>query len=360
MNPVNSFNEWDPLQEVIVGTARHAADVAYEPSLRPYFPAGHTDSSSSHPVHPALIEAAERQLDAFAETLARRGITVQRPDPIDHTQPYSLPDWQCASGHAAACPRDVLLVVGNEIIEAPMTQRSRYFEYRAYRPLLSRYAQQGARHVIAPKPSMADSLYADCYTSPEKPYVYADTPLLTETEPAFDAACFTRCGRDIFWQPDLVSNQLGADWLAHHLGADFRIHRIEFLEPLPVHIDTTLVPVRPGIVLTNPHRPCTNGKLQLFRDNDWQIVEAPISVRSGQHARDVSNWISMNILMLDPHTCIVEQAETPMIDLMRSLGCEVIPCAFDTVYAFGGGPHCCTTDVRRDGALASYFPTLDR
>jgi len=30
------------------------------------------------------------------------------------------------------------------------------------------------------------------------------------------------------------------------------------------------------------------------------------------------------------------------------------------VYAFGGGPHCCTTDVRRDGALASYFPTLDR
>jgi hypothetical protein len=44
----------------------------------------------------------------------------------------------------------------------------------------------------------------------------------------------------------------------------------------------------------------------------------------------------MNILMLDERTAIVEAAETPMIELMRSLGCEVIPCLFDAVYPFGG------------------------
>ena len=67
----------------------------------------------------------------------------------------------------------------------------------------------------------------------------------------------------------------------------------------------------------------------------------------------------MNILMLDERTAVVEQAEKPMMDLLRSLGCEVVPCAFDAVYPFGGGPHCCTADVRREGTLQSYFPSLD-
>jgi glycine amidinotransferase len=63
--------------------------------------------------------------------------------------------------------------------------------------------------------------------------------------------------------------------------------------------------------------------------------------------------------MPDDHTVVVEQAETPMIELLRSVGCEVIPCPFDRVYPFGGGFHCCTADIRRDGTLQSYFPTLD-
>jgi glycine amidinotransferase len=83
-------------------------------------------------------------------------------------------------------------------------------------------------------------------------------------------------------------------------------------------------------------------------------------VRSGPApSRDVSNWISMNILMLDERTAVVEAAEAPMIALMRSLGCEVIPCPFDRVYPFGGGFHCCTVDIRREGTLKSYFPSLD-
>ena len=67
VNPVvNSWNEWDPLKEVIVGSARGAADVGYEPALSPYFPP--TDagrSSRGQPVHAGLVEEAEHQLDHF-------------------------------------------------------------------------------------------------------------------------------------------------------------------------------------------------------------------------------------------------------------------------------------------------------
>lgn len=59
----------------------------------------------------------------------------------------------------AAMPRDILLVVGNEIIEAPMAWRARFFEYRAYRPLIKEYFRKGAKWTTAPKPTMADELY---------------------------------------------------------------------------------------------------------------------------------------------------------------------------------------------------------
>jgi hypothetical protein len=37
----------------------------------------------------------------------------------------------------------------------------------------------------------------------------------------------------------------------------------------------------------------------------------------------------------DERTVVVEHTEKPMMDLMRSLKCEVIPCPFDRVSPFG-------------------------
>lgn len=67
--------------------------------------------------------------------------------------------FQLSPGMYAAMPRDILMVVGNEIIEAPMAWRARFFEYRAYRPLIKEYFKKGAKWTTAPKPTMADELY---------------------------------------------------------------------------------------------------------------------------------------------------------------------------------------------------------
>ncbi|CAD0229570.1 glycine amidinotransferase [Planktothrix agardhii CCAP 1459/11A] len=76
---------------------------------------------------------------------------------IDFSQPYKTQDFE-ASGMYAAMPRDILLVVGDKIIEAPMAWRSRFFEYRAYRSLVKEYFQQGAKWTTAPKPLMSDGM----------------------------------------------------------------------------------------------------------------------------------------------------------------------------------------------------------
>lgn len=358
MGIVNSWNEWDPLEEVIVGSVEGAMEMGFEPALNPYFPPGDPGRAFTGRAVPAeLIGEAQRQLDGFAAALEARGIVVRRPDPVRHAAPIQTPDWRVESGRVNACPRDVLLVVGNEIIEATMAQRARTHEVAAYRPLIQDYFRAGARWTAAPRPLLRDALFVE---RTDGPFDFTVTPSLTETEPVFDAACFARCGRDLFWQPDMVSNQFGADWLARHLGPDFRIHRIAFREATPMHIDTTLAPIRPGLALVNPDRPALGEGLKLFEDNGWRLVAAPPSSRSGRRAPGaVSNWISMNILMLDPHTAVVEAAEAPTIALLEDLGCKVLPLPFDRVFGFGGSFHCCTTDIRRTGTLQSYFPDLD-
>jgi glycine amidinotransferase len=68
-----------------------------------------------------------------------------------------------------------------------------------------------------------------------------------------------------------------------------------------------------------------------------------------------SNWLNMNILMIDETRVVVERQDEPMIHAMKKWGLTPIPCDFRNFNSFGGSFHCATLDVRRDGVLESYF-----
>lgn len=360
-SPVCSHNEWDPLEEVIVGSVVGAAQMGYEPALIPYASYGLTHFQQSRR-SAGEVEKAEEQLNGLARLLACRGVTVRRPDPVDHFVPIVTPDFSVPCGNSNACPRDFLLVVGDQIIEAPMSQRARFFEYRAYRSILVDYFKRGARWTSSPRPRLDDRLYrADYSKTPDELFDADGNPFLTDVEPCFDAASFVRMGTDIFYQPDVVTNDLGAAWLQRHLGEPYRVRRVCFDDRhIPQHLDTTLVPLRPGLAMLNPERPCREEARDWFRRNGWELVDAPASIRDVEfYSPEVSNWISMNVLSLDPDTVLVEEQEEPMIRFLESLGLTVVTAPFDAVYSFGGSFHCCTTDVRRRGELRSYFPYDD-
>jgi glycine amidinotransferase len=144
---VNSWNEWDPLEEVVVGRLEGAAA-----------PPGHVTMVGNLPRRAArlypllagrryprlLVRPAQKELEGFVRLLESEGVTVRRPDIVDFSIPYASPTWR-SSGFCTASPRDALLVIGDEIIETPMAWRSRYFETHAYRTLLKRYWSEGAR-----------------------------------------------------------------------------------------------------------------------------------------------------------------------------------------------------------------------
>jgi glycine amidinotransferase len=350
---VNSYDEWSLLEEVIVGVIEGAAVPAWHVTLeatmpseqRPFF-----EELAGRPFPKERMDAAARELDAFAHILEAEGVTVRRPTAVNFARPYATPDWQSPGGLYAAMPRDLLLVIGDEIIEAPMAWRSRYYEVNAYRPLLHEYFHRGGRWTAAPKPQLNDDLYNSDYREPAGSTV--ETYAITEYEPTFDAADFVRFGRDVFVQKSHVTNDFGINWLRRHLGEDYTIHVLPVTDSHPMHIDATLMPLAPGKALVNAER---IGKLpDMFKS--WEILPAPRPALPDTHPMYMSStWVSMNILMLDEERVVVEAQEEPLIRAFKEWGFKPVLCDFRNFNSFGGSFHCATLDVRRAGGLTSYF-----
>jgi glycine amidinotransferase len=346
---VNSFNEWDPLEEVIVGRVDGACIPAWHATLQATMPAHQWDFFKAHGENSFsehLVQAAMQELDQLAAVLEQEGVKVRRPDVVDWAVPFATPDFPQTRGVYAAMPRDFLLVVGDEIIEAPMAWRSRSFEARAYRTLIKGYFQQGARWTAAPKPQLADALYNDDFDIDRGEWV------ITEFEPVFDAADFMRCGRDIFCQLSHVTNRFGIAWLQRHLGEAYRIHLLNFDDPKAMHIDATFVPLAPGKLLLNAARA---RKLPPMFDS-WEILTPPPPTIPDSHPLYfTSKWVSINVLSLDEERILVEEQEKPLIGFLKEHGFKPIPVPFRNFMSFGGAFHCATCDIRRRGTLQSYF-----
>ena len=109
------------------------------------------------------VERANEELAGLVALLESHGVKVRRPKPYDFSGSVTTPDFSIENQYCAVCPRDVMITVGNEIIEAPMSRRARYFEYRAYRELVYEYwkADPSVGWTSAPKPSMRDDMYRE-------------------------------------------------------------------------------------------------------------------------------------------------------------------------------------------------------
>ena len=178
----------------------------------------------------------------------------------------------------------------------------------------------------------------------------------------WDAACCMRMGKDIIWFHSCVTNNAGIDWLKRYFGAKgIRIHEVQFGTTEPIfysfHIDVIICPIRPGLLVHNPTRPfLTEEALQLFKKNDWEIVEAAGPTHYYNAKLDAFGTprqglipTFMNTLSLGPNTVAVEAHELKYIDQLTKLGIEVIPVPYDLASPFGGSLHCTTLDIYRKG-----------
>ena len=361
---VSSWNDFDPLKHAIVGRADFTCIPPTEPATEAKIP---EDSDMRGMWGPRPLETVERanyQLDTLAGLLESRGVRGDRPEPLQWNQAVMTPDFSTGSSFGCMPPRDVLLTVGKEILSAPMSFRCRFWEYLAYHSLMQKYFDEDPefRWEQAPRPRLSDAAYKAGYfdeiTIEERLERTAELNFVTTAhEPLFDAADVLRMGKDLFCQHGLTTNRRGMQWLQRHYPAH-RVHAVNFPgDPYPIHIDATFVPLRPGLVMNNPNRKLPEEQRKIFEANDWEIVDAAQPAHEAPPPLCYSSvWLSMNVLILDHSTVIAEASEVNQIEQLDGLGFNVLPVEFRDAYPFGGGLHCATGDVFREGNCEDYFP----
>jgi len=343
-----SCNEWDPLTEVIVGNAKNARfPFADQSTLLAEYAGKSLEDIPTGQLPDQIIEEAEEDLSHLISLFESLGIVVKRPATWDHEMEFSTPFWS-TKGYYNYCPRDIMLVIGDQIIETPNTIRGRFLETHSYQEILIAYLREGARWFSAPKPMLKDSMFD----------VDHSMPIPRNDEPVFDAANVIRFGTDLLYLISSTGNEFGAQWLQTILGPKFRVHLCR-LDYYGSHIDTSIVALRPGLLLCNPDRVRKEMLPPIFRS--WEIIYSPPMVGADRFERDYlarcigSSWIDMNLFSIRPDLVVVDRDQLPLIKLLESKGIDVAPMKLRHSRMMGGGYHCATLDVKRQGEMESYF-----
>jgi glycine amidinotransferase/scyllo-inosamine-4-phosphate amidinotransferase 1 len=158
-----------------------------------------------------------------------------------------------------------------------------------------------------------------------------------------DAANICRLNDIWLFLESASGNQLAAHWLQEHFPS-IKIEICNFYAG--VHIDSTISPLREGLVLLNASRVTPENCPQALRSWDKIWVEDVVAQDFYQYPY-ASKWIAMNTLSIDPQTVIVDADQTELIKRIERHGITVVPHRLRHSRTLGGGFHCVTLDTWR-------------
>lgn len=389
---INSHNEWDRLREVIVGSAERTNAVLTWTKQGP-IPESTLEKANklAQEAYPKwFLDEISEDLEGLSDAIKQFGAKVHRPKVHDITKMYSTPDW-CSTGNNIYNTRDLHLVIGNTVVESPSYLKSRYYEASALYPIWYEYFKEGFKWIVAPKPKLVEKALIPYYRD-DQARKLSDEDLryqkltdgrieklhkLTENEIIFEAANILRMGKDLFYLVSSAGNYLGAKWLQSVLGEEYRVHANEEIYRSS-HIDSTLMCIKPGLIVINSIRVNEKNCPKLFDkwDKIWFSDVAPVTEHEMKFQKEVrdpiaqqlkelgfetnleltaSPWVGMNFLSLDTETVLVDGRQTNLIKVLEQYKIKVIPVRMRHIYTQGGGLHCATLDTVRDSKLECYF-----
>jgi scyllo-inosamine-4-phosphate amidinotransferase 1 len=300
---ISSYNEWDSLKSIVVGSARGAN----WPSDDPVFAVEAEKTSwtetpvPSGPVSDWIIEEAEAELDELANILTRHGVEVIRPDYRNFVETHGMYNY---------CPRDRLLIAGDTIVDCNMMYPCRNQEIETLSKVTA-----GNRVITMPR----------------------------DQGMVLDAANICRLGDTWLFLESWSGNRAAYDWLVTQF-PDVNIELVNFYAG--VHIDSTVVPLREGLVLLNAARVTKDTCPKVF--DDWERIYVHDVVAQKFHNYPyASKWIAMNMLVINPDTVIVDAAQVELMETLHRYGINTIPHTLSHSRTLGGGFHCVTLDLHR-------------
>lgn len=302
---IHSYNEWDQLREIYVGVATHAN----WPSDDPVF-ANESKKTlwketpvPSGAVPDWIIDEANEDLDALTKLLEGESVKVNRPTDLD---------FQEIRGMYNYCPRDRFLIAGDTILDPAMMYPCRDLEEQCYLPMLS-------DNTVVHMPRNKGM--------------------------TLDAANICRLGDTWIYLESESGNRSAYDWLCDRF-PHINIEKVNFYAG--VHIDSTIVPLREGLVVCNQPRIKSKDNLPPSIRN-WDIIWVNDMVPQSFHEYPyASKWIGLNMLAVNSDTVIMDTAQSELINTLEKHKFTVIPHTLRHSRTLGGGHHCVTLDTWRE------------
>ena len=303
---IHSFNEWDRVREIVVGEATGAR----WPTEDPVFALEHTRTTWRESPVPSglvpqwIVDETNEDLAGLVEILERTGARVHRPAPMDFAQYGGMYNY---------CPRDRLLIAGETIVDPAMMYPTRDAEMFALEKIWE----------IDPHRVML--------TMPRDQGMVCDAANI--------------CRLDDTWL--FLESASGSASAARWLQEQFPSVKIEICNFYAgVHIDSTICPLREGLVMLNASRVTPENCPQALRHWDKIWVEDVVAQDFYQYPY-ASKWIGMNVLSIDPSTVIVDADQKELITRIENHGLTVVPHRLRHSRTLGGGFHCVTLDTWR-------------
>jgi scyllo-inosamine-4-phosphate amidinotransferase 1 len=300
---IHSYNEWDTLREIVVGSATNANwptnDLVFsEESKKTTWMQTAVPNGS---VPQWIIDEANEDLEGLANILKQAGVVVHRPAWMDFVELRGMYNY---------CPRDRLLIAGDTIVDPAMMYPCRDMETQALE-----FVTVGNTVKYMPR----------------------------QEGMVLDAANICRLGDTWLYLESWSGNDLAYQWLCEQF-PNINIEKCNFYAG--VHIDSTIVPLREGLVMINGARvmPEQIPKCLENWDKIWVHNVVPQDFYQYPYA---SKWIAMNTLSIDINTVIVDQKQTELIRDIESHGITVVPHELRHSRTLGGGFHCVTLDTWR-------------
>jgi len=302
---ISSYNEWDRLRRVVVGSATDANWPITDPvfSKESEKTTWKDSPVPRGPVPQRIIDEANEDLDVLATTLTGMGVEVLRPPDFN---------FQAHDGMYNYCPRDRLLVHGSTMVDPAMMYPCRDMELQCYHDIVD----EAANYLFMPR----------------------------HEGMTLDAANVCRLGDKMLFLESASGNRAAYDWLC----AQFPAVTIELCNFYAgVHIDSTIVPLREGLVMLNGHRVSFDTVPKVF-DGWHKIWVHDVVAQDFYQYPYASKWIAMNMLVVDPHTVICDADQPELIKTLQSYQFEVVPLRLRHSRTLGGGFHCVTLDLNRE------------
>jgi hypothetical protein len=338
---INSYSEFQPLQEVVIGQG---------------YPPDYFDFVKDHQTRQCLetiFSEIEEDFSHLISVLKSFGVTVTRPGIISKEQFQN----SAQQGHHVLpplTPRDRQHVYGDKLV--------RFSDYEIFDQIFQHYRALAPDQVI------------DVFRNGHNHVLNGA-----------NASCVFRMGRDIWFDESewLTADQ--ARWLEQNILTDtkYRFHRML----TEGHGDCVFAVLKPGVILTSYHDDGVNYRKDFPGWNIHRVMSPSIDrfVKFREQLHPGGTWwipgqdnlpqfreyvdtylqdwvgavhesvFDVNCLSIDEQHVIFGCYDAEVFDYCRQHGIEPILCDIRHRFFFDGSVHCCSLDIRRQGGMEDYY-----